>query len=663
MKILVFLSILTTVSFVQADLCNFHATLIETNTFYLTQPFTKNISLDLSNYKQAFKDLDAKLNQFNSNLEFFDDPLEIKNSEPFELKPYSSDYNAFMVNETVYGFRSFNACSHYNGSLVYLTKQNKNTIASLLKQFGMTKTPFKALPFHSLFSFPNIEVIDEAPSLDHIYSIWNKSPPFLTAKGEIEYPNRLKHTTPPSISTTISAEYDDLETSPEMFSSRVLCLKENNPWDLPENTNKWLELVPTIKSSIALLRGIKNSFDQSDGFLKNLPQNIKKETLNLFKLVLPKPLTNILEFLEQFTSKRNWDKSKFSSFKDFAHFTTESDRLAKFFNIDPKSVTNLTPNSNSFKPLNISHIQWANLLQLDNKQYGISEPILITPISALRDTLTNYVFEAKVHLKIFDRDLDKYTIYSARPNIANDQITSVKYVVNSTSCKIASYEAIQPTDCHTTDYEKIKICNQFPLNPSIISSFSELAACGEALFSKTYSPKFKRCPTQSISKPYIYRAQCAENEQSTIFINSITPLQLQFTCDNQLELTRNFSHFPARVTTNCGVSVVQEGTTELILPQSHSDFVQNPIIDYSTIHEQENFQSSISISFEIRLIIYISVVCIIVIVISIIITLICYLAKRPTLESSSSQNSTSPPRSISRAQHREFFATNEYNLS
>ena len=117
------------------------------------------------------------------------------------------------------------------------------------------------------------------------------------------------------------------------------------------------------------------------------------------------------------------------------------------------------------------------------------------------------------------------------------------------------------------------------------------------------------------------------------------------------------------MTTNCGVSVVQEGTTELILPQSHSDFVQNPIIDYSTIHEQENFQSGISISFEIRLIIYISVVCIIVIVISIIITLICYLAKRPTLESGSSQNSTSPPRSISRAQHREFFATNEYNLS
>lgn len=39
-----------------SDKCNFHATLIETETFYLTQQFSKNITIDLTSYIEAFPD-------------------------------------------------------------------------------------------------------------------------------------------------------------------------------------------------------------------------------------------------------------------------------------------------------------------------------------------------------------------------------------------------------------------------------------------------------------------------------------------------------------------------------------------------------------------------------------------------------------------------------
>ena len=153
MKTILILSIFTIFSLVNADLCNFHASLIETDSFYFTQPYDRNISIDLSNYKQAFQQLDQNLNNFSTNLDFFDTPQEIANTEPLELKPFSGDYNAFKVNETVYGFKFFSACSRHNGSLVHITKQNKNLIQSLLRQFGMEKSLSKLcrsiLYFHS----------------------------------------------------------------------------------------------------------------------------------------------------------------------------------------------------------------------------------------------------------------------------------------------------------------------------------------------------------------------------------------------------------------------------------------------------------------------------------------------------------------------------------
>ena len=50
---------------------------------------------------QITSKLSSNLDNFSTNLDYFDTPQEIANTEPLELKPFSGDYNAFKVNETV----------------------------------------------------------------------------------------------------------------------------------------------------------------------------------------------------------------------------------------------------------------------------------------------------------------------------------------------------------------------------------------------------------------------------------------------------------------------------------------------------------------------------------------------------------------------------------
>ena len=77
LTICIFVLILTSLPHVSSDICRPLATMIETQTFYLTQPYSKNISLDLSNFEEAFADLTEKAKLFNSNLNLFDEETEL----------------------------------------------------------------------------------------------------------------------------------------------------------------------------------------------------------------------------------------------------------------------------------------------------------------------------------------------------------------------------------------------------------------------------------------------------------------------------------------------------------------------------------------------------------------------------------------------------------
>ena len=168
--------------------------MVETETFYFSQPFTKNITLDLSNYVNAFSQYSSLIPEFAEHLKVYSNHDLINKTEPKPLIPFSADLNFYKIEEDTLGSNAFNACSINGGALIAIDGQNRQQIANILKASGISKTPFYALPFHSLFSPLSLETFD-TPSRDNLQQMWLKSPPYLTSENQILYPsNKIKIT-------------------------------------------------------------------------------------------------------------------------------------------------------------------------------------------------------------------------------------------------------------------------------------------------------------------------------------------------------------------------------------------------------------------------------------------------------------------------------------
>ena len=72
-----------------ADVCGFHASLIGKEDFYLTQPFQKNISIDLQDYFSTFDEITAYKDLFVKQFSNYSTNARLDSLEPFPLIPYS----------------------------------------------------------------------------------------------------------------------------------------------------------------------------------------------------------------------------------------------------------------------------------------------------------------------------------------------------------------------------------------------------------------------------------------------------------------------------------------------------------------------------------------------------------------------------------------------
>jgi hypothetical protein len=578
MSLTICIFILTSLPYVNPDICRPLATMIETQTFYLTQPYSKNISLDLSNFEEAFADLTEKAKLFNSNLNLFDEETEL--TDPENLTEFDENYNVFKIDKLIKGYASFEACSKRNGSIITLTNENRPLIVNALNKLNIDKTPFRALPFYSLFSLHDFSHLDN-PDNDHILPLWTVSPPFISKRNTIEYPFGRK-VTPPNYTTVKPGEQipSHVDTTIHDYASQVLCLKENNPWDLPENKNKWLEIVPKVKKALNLVIRVKDAFVNSKHSLKLLPQQLKPKTLELFKLILPDPLKAILNFLDKFSRKLNWDKTNLKSKETFLHFTKEANDLARFFDLKSQ---NYLDTKTSFQHLRFDNHNWIQLLQLDEEKYGINGPITITPKSSLRDinpsSRDDLQLEVTAHLYVYDRNSNKYTLYLVKPNHYKGYYTTAKTLIQSDHFIAASTEDIKPSHCHSSPSELHPICNKLPFLSTPTNSFSNLAACGKALLNPKPSDDFWKCPYKPIpNEPFIYRANCDNNKHSTTIINSDKPILIDFFCDSEYEMTTNFTAFPSSIQTDCEARINNSADSHVLLPQSSKDFLYDPII-------------------------------------------------------------------------------------
>src|SRR5574343_78048 len=369
--------------FIYSDKCNPHATLIETNAFYLTQPLTKNVTVDISNYAQAFPQLSTLISKFNENLDIYKNDRSIEATEPLELIPFTDQENVFILKNETINTHSFKLCSDKGGSVIRLNAKNRKRIIEILKSKEIAKTPIHALPFHSLWSFDDdSEIILNLERLESLTNVWNKSPPWLTQSNEILLPHRR--------------DENNAETKPEDFTSPVLCTKPNNPWDLVKPRKKWYQLVPRITNVLSMLEKLKQDYELTSRTLKTVP-TITQQIANSFSLILPDSFKNVLEFLTKFSNKQQWERTK--GIDPFKNFVNTALKLARQLNQNPDSITKMASGKLKFSPPSINELNWRELFELDDSVYGIMGPVSIVPSTAYieSESIRNPVhFEATI---------------------------------------------------------------------------------------------------------------------------------------------------------------------------------------------------------------------------------------------------------------------------
>ena len=566
---------------VTSDICNFHATLIETEKFYLTQPFSKIISLNFSDYSQAFSKLSDLLPLFSQNLERYGSENKIVETENVKLIPFTSEFNVFAIPNDTLGKDGFKACSLNDGSLVTLTEENRKQLVAILTKLNLPKTTFNTFPFFSLFA-PDSKELIETPDLKYIVQLWTKSPPFLHSNNTIEYPNKYK---PKGDNSNA-----EVETSAEDFSSPVICQKPNNPWDLPENRKSWINLASKVKTAISLLQKLKQTYDLSVKSLNSIPQSTWTNAANFFKLVLPEPFQATLSFLETFSKRKNWEKTDRSAADRFYAFTKTALKLVRQFQYGTDSLINLKEENPKFKPITINEMNWRDLFELDEETFGFVGPVTIAPsISYSENSLaTNkpVLFKAVVSGRIYNRQLDRISIYDIKPNIIQSQMVTARSLLQTSKFNIISLEAIQPLQCFLPDTEQIKVCHKLPFRIPDSFSTNDFHKCANALLSKNFSSDFIHCPVSSSAhRPSFYRADCDSDGESTLIINSPAPLKLNFVCDGLEKQSKNFTNFPSYVKTECEVQTIENGVAVPALPQFNPDFFQIPTVgsDFSVV--------------------------------------------------------------------------------
>ena len=558
---------------VRTDICNYHATLTENDAFYLTQPFIKNISINIMNYDKAFSTLSSLLPRFQNILHTYETDDSIKQTEPVRLTEYNNQHNVYPINTTTVARLAFNSCTANGGSLITLNPHNRLQVASIMKELQMDTTPVKVLPLHSIFSVPDLEILD-TPHANYLQYSY-KSPPIFTKENTFKYPDKSKTTTAGSVA--IDSTADD-------YASKILCMKPNNPWDLPTNRRSWIHLLPLIKTSISLLDRLRTSYDQSSRSLKSLPQTVFKQTANFFKLNLPEPFKFILEFLDNFSSKRNWEKTDMSHLDKFKQFAQVALKLVRHFNMDSHSITKMdTQQVPIFKPMDIDELNWKDLFGLNEEVYGISGPIVIRPQETYVDeapSANNLInFKATVRARVYNRNLDLVKILTVRPNVLKNKITTVRQMVQTSKFALAINDVISPVDCHQSPNELYKICHKLPYQSPDNVHVNDMLKCAQALLNTNSSSDYSYCPQETMgSRPMIYRADCDNDGHSTLILNSKDNLKLNFICDAKQTLTKDFITFPATVKTDCEVQLADSELTKAGLPQFNPDFLQDPIV-------------------------------------------------------------------------------------
>ena len=565
----------------QSDLCNFHGTLFETETFYITQPYSHNISIDLGNYQSAFSTFSQKLDTFSNLLRLYESDAQIRTQEPLPLIPFSSDTNIFKSPKATTGKEAFLECASNNGALLAITNENRGKAIEIMKDLQLEKVPFYSLPNHYVFSYPGLEILDKSASSDVLEAVWAKTPIFLRTNNTFEFPLPITFAPPETTTASVGKKRREATTTTKapLLENQLhfsLCTKPNNPWDREPSRKNWLKLTPQIRNSIKYLQELYHNYLSASNTLSKLPSSTVSDIARNIKLVLPEPLKAIIDFIDKFSSKQNWESTKPDALSLFSTFVRNTFKAMKLFNLET-SISNIKSKpTKRFRLLNFNDLHWKDLFDLNEEQFGISGPVSVTPFDRL--TQDNH-FLANVRFRIFDRQLDKHITYKFRPNIIDRLIIDIHYVLKTHKYTLASKEDIIPHDCHSQQTELHRICHKLPSHAFEPKHHSVMTECGSALLSPDYDKKHAFCPLiYPSSDPILYRADCQNDDHSSLIVSSTKNISLAIVCDGIFKNNTVISVSPSKIFTDCEARVLGSTEPGMIVPQRNPDLYQDPFL-------------------------------------------------------------------------------------
>lgn len=562
-----------------AEKCNLYATLHETNTFFLTQPISSKVTIDLSNYSSNIPKLDELIEKFNNNLKTYSDEASIVATETIELIPFTKKDNIFIIKEKTHGRQALKKCSDHGGSLIRPTSETRQQIIDIMTKYEIEKIPVHVLPFHSIMSTEpdaESEILETPSNYDLLAGAWTISPPYLVRSDK-----------------TITAPIEN-DTLLEYFKTPIICTKPNNPWDLQSNRKNWLNMIPKINTAVNVLSKLKTAYDVTTKTLKHVP-SVTKQISDVFKLALPEPIQNIFNFLNTYVNKKHWERVRniqiFQKFIDTAIKTTQE------LKNNPNSILNIQKTSPKFQPLTVNEHNWRESFRLNSSIFGIVGPVTIEPLVGFDESdesvKTPVKFEAKITARAFNRHHDKVTIFDVRPNLIQKHITTIKSIVVSDKTKVALHEDAVPIDCVSIESEPYPACRRISIKPSLEYTTFQLSKCASALLSPKEHIDFQYCPKTIPKIAFsIYRADCEPDNIATAIVNSDSPVQLEFRCDGVHTMNKNLSLFPALIPTPCEVNLIDGTFSQIALPQWNSDFLQDQAVEEETILETTPFSLS-----------------------------------------------------------------------
>ena len=192
------------------DICTSRASLVQTEEFYLEQSFSSEVELDLSNYIEELRSIEANAEKFASIAVKYDTEKELDDLEPSALYPLTPDLNIFAIISTHQDYMT--DCERLKSKILEFPPTLAPTIKALLKTLELPNTALKTFNDRQN-TLTNLEGYlyhtDPKPTSTQIRKMQDYYALF-TAEGTMTYPA------------------DDLTQATRIAG---FCMKPNNIWD------------------------------------------------------------------------------------------------------------------------------------------------------------------------------------------------------------------------------------------------------------------------------------------------------------------------------------------------------------------------------------------------------------------------------------------------